>query len=68
MLFIFNERITVLHKIVIGLDAKQVRQAVKRASETTGASSADILEDCIHHCLSGKEFDDSLIGGMMRAE
>lgn len=65
-MYSYPEAITVLEKVVIGLDMEQVNSAAKEASRATGRPAEALLSQCIRDCLKGYEFDQTIIGYTLR--
>ena len=61
-MYSYREALTVLEKVVIGLDMKQVESAVKEASKPTGRTAESLLNQCVRDCLRGYEFDQTVVG------
>ena len=65
-MYSYKEALTVLEKVVIGLDMKQVESAVKEASKSTGRTAESLLNQCVRDCLRGYEFDQTVVGYALR--
>lgn len=65
-MYSYPEALTVLEKVVIGLDMEQVNSAAKEASRATGRTAEALLSQCIRDCLKGYEFDQTIIGYTLR--
>lgn len=61
-MYSYREALIVLERVVIGLDMKQVRLAAKEASRATGRTAEALLNQCVMDCLSGYEFDQTMLG------
>ena len=65
-MYSYRGALTVLEKVVIGLDMKRVDSAAKEASRVTGKTAEALLNQCVMDCLKGYEFDKTMVGCALR--
>lgn len=65
-MYSYQEALTVLEKVVIGLDMEKVNSATKEVSRATGRTAEALLNQCVMDCLRGYEFDQTMVGYTLR--